>query len=103
MNFVDLGWKDPSATEKVVFDFLSNLAVGETISSATVTATVWTGSDSAPSGLVNGAATIAGSQVTQSLHAGNDGTIYKLICTAVTSGSQTLVLNGYLAVGGNPL
>ena len=103
MNYIDLGVKDPGATEKVVFDFLSLLAVGETLSGATTTAAVWTGVDATPGGLISGAATVSGSQATQALTGGVAGVIYKLTCTATTSAGQTLVLTGYIAVVADPV
>jgi hypothetical protein len=84
-------------TIKEVFDFTSRLAVGETISTATVTAAVYSGTDPTPT-LVSGAATIQGAQVTQLLAGGVAGTTYLLTCFAVTSSGQTLALQGYKVV-----
>jgi len=95
--------KTPSTTQKVVFDFISQLAVGETISTQSVAATVWSGVDSNPSAIVSGAATSSGTKVTQAITGGNAGTIYKLVCTITTSASQTLQILGYLPVVGDPV
>ena len=80
------------------FDFLSRLAIGETISTATVTASVYSGTDAAPSAIVSGSAAISGSKVTQKITAGTLGVVYKLLCVCTTSTSQTLSLAALLAV-----
>ena len=85
-------------TKKVTFNFISELAPGETISTATVAATVWSGNDPTPSGIVSGAASISGTTVTQTITGGVIGTIYKLLCTITTSAGQTLQGWGLLAV-----
>lgn len=98
---VELPPKITGSTQHVTLDFLSLLSTGATLSSATVTAAVWSGTDSNPSALVNGAATVSGTTATQSLAGGVAGTIYKLTWTATTSDSQTLVLVALLAVLGD--
>lgn len=95
--------KASTATRRVTFDFISSLAQGETLASAAVVATVWSGFDPAPSGVVTGVAVIAGTAITQMTTGGAPGTIYKLTCTALTTGSQTLVQVGYLAISDEPL
>lgn len=81
-----------------IFDFAQNLAVAETISSASVTATVYSGTDASPSAIISGAATISGTKVTQTITAGTIGVTYILTCVIVTSASQSFVQNGYLTV-----
>jgi hypothetical protein len=103
MSLVVLPPKPLGATIKQVFDFISALAVGETISTASVAATVWSGVDATPGSLVSGAASISGTKVTQTLTGGVAGTIYKLVCTVTTSASQTLQLVGYLVVLRDPM
>lgn len=80
------------------FDFLSQLALGETLSTATVTAAVYSGTDASPSAIVSGSATISGTKVTQLITAGTLGVVYLLTCTVTTSLSQTLLLEAFLAV-----
>lgn len=82
----------------VTFDFTSRLAVGETISTQTVAASVYSGTDSSPSSLISGSASASGAVVTQKITGGTIGVIYELKCTVTTSASQTLVLAGLLAV-----
>ena len=85
-------------TRNETFDFISRLAVGETISTQVVAATVYSGVDASPSAVVSGSATASGTQVTQKLTGGVAGVIYQLICTITTSAGQTLQLAGLLAV-----
>lgn len=80
------------------FDFTSRLASTETISSASLAASVYSGNDSAPTQILQGSASISGAIVSQKVQAGVLGVIYQLICTAVTSTSQTLQLSAYLAI-----
>jgi len=81
------------------FDFISRLAVGETISSQQVSASVYSGTDPNPSSLINGAASVQNStQVWQLLAGGLVGCIYELLCTITTSLGQTLQISAYLAV-----
>ncbi len=81
------------------FDFISKLASGETISGVpTVTATVWSGVDANPGNIVSGAASVAGTVVSQKLTAGVAGVLYLLKCTAGTSAGQTLILEALLFV-----
>lgn len=90
--------KQAGSTEPRIFDFTSKLAVGETISTATVTAAVYSGVDASPSAIISGSASISGAQVTQKLTAGTAGVIYKLTCSITTSASNTLILTAFLAV-----
>lgn len=90
-----------AATNTLPFDFASALSIGETIVSALVTATVFSGEDANPSNIINGSATISGSIVLQSVTAGTIGVVYVLSCAATTSTGQELLLNGYLAVISN--
>lgn len=85
-------------TVKEVFDFLSVLAIGETISTQVVTAATYSGTDASPSAIVSGSATASGSKVTQAITAGVLGVTYLLTCTITTSASQTLQLTAFLSV-----
>ena len=83
-------------TEK--FDFTSLLAAGETISTQTVTASVYSGTDASPSAIVSGSASASGAIVSQKITAGTLGVVYELLCTITTSAGQTLLLSAYLPV-----
>jgi hypothetical protein len=80
------------------FNFISQLAVGETITAATVTSTLYAGTDSNPSAMISGAALISGTIVTQSIIGGLLGNIYLIRCVVTTSAGQSLRLTGYLAI-----
>jgi hypothetical protein len=90
--------KDATASRVFSFNFQDQLAVGETISSATVAATVYSGTDASPSSIISGAASISGATVSQVITAGTAGVTYVLTCTAVTSTSHTIVSSGPLVV-----
>lgn len=98
MNRVELANKTSAETKVYSFDFADYLAEGETIDSAEVTLEVYSGEDSDPAAMLNGAAAIDGSSVLQSLQLGTEGVLYEATCEAETSEGQTLTLSGYLAV-----
>ena len=95
---VTLDPKRQGETVNRTFDFTSKLAINETISTQVVTASVWSGVDAAPAALINGAASAAGTVVTQSFTAGVVGVIYLLICRITTNLGQTLELGALFAV-----
>ena len=80
------------------FDFTSDLAAGETLSTTAVTAAVYSGTDASPALIISGSATISGPVVSQNIAGGVAGVLYQLVCTAVTSLGQTLLQQAYLAV-----
>ena len=90
--------KSVSETVTLAFSFLSHLATSETISSASTTATVYSGTDASPSSLISGAASISGSTDSQKVIGGTLGVTYILVCSAVTSLGQTLQISGYLVI-----
>ncbi len=90
--------KAPSETKIYYFDFTSQLAASETISTKSTAATVYSGTDASPSSIVNGAAGSSGQVVSQSITAGTEGVIYLLTVTITTSASQTLQMTGLLGV-----
>jgi hypothetical protein len=102
-NLTILDQKSPEATIVAGFNFTSQLLNGQTISSATVTATVWTGTDPSPSAILSGVASVSGLIVNQSITAGVAGNVYKLRCAATASDGSVQVLYAYLAVVEDPL
>lgn len=89
-------------TAQRLFDFISDLAPGETLSGVpTTTATVWTGNDSEPQNLVSGAAAISGTQVSQNFAGGVAGTLYALCVKADTSAGRVLEKQAYFSVMGD--
>lgn len=94
----DLPAKYEGETKTYTFDFTSDLADGETISTQSVAATVYSGTDAAPSSIISGSASASGAVVSQKITAGTVGVLYLLICTITTSLSQTLEHAGLVAV-----
>ena len=81
-----------------VFQFALDFVAGETISTASVAATVYSGTDASPSSIISGSAQISGGQVTQVIVNGVAGVTYLLTCSVVTSLAQSLSQEGYLVV-----
>lgn len=98
MSLVILKGKPLGETRNEVFDFISRLAVSETLSTASVAATVYSGTDASPSSVVSGSASISGTKVTQKLTGGVLGVTYLIVCTVTTSAGQTLLLQGFLTI-----
>ena len=80
------------------FDFSKNLQIGETLSTASVGVSVYSGVDPNPSALLSGTPSISGAVVNQSVTGGIVGVIYDIICTATTSLGNTYQLTAYLYV-----
>lgn len=80
------------------FDFISTLEAGETIVTAVVTASVYSGVDANPSAIISGTTQISGTKVKQSLTGGVVGTIYELACVITTSLSHVYKQTTYFAV-----
>jgi len=95
---VILSPKRISKVYKQQFDFIADLAVSETISSATVTVTVYSGTDASPSSLKSGSATISGTSVYQTFTGGTAGVLYGIVVAATTSTSQVLTRVALLAI-----
>lgn len=98
MNRVTFQGKFISETKTLIFDFLSLLALGESISTTSVSAAVYSGTDSSPSSLISGAAAVSGSKVTQKITGGVVGVVYLVTCSVTTSTGQTLKQSGYQVV-----
>lgn len=90
--------KAPGETKLYSFDFTSQLSAAETISTKSTAATVYSGTDSSPSSIVNGSATSSGQVVTQSITGGTLGVTYVLTVTITTSLSQTLQMSALLTI-----
>ena len=80
------------------FEFGARLVVGETLSTASTTAVVYSGTDSSPSSVISGSASISGTHVTQAVTGGTTGNVYLLTCAVTTSLGQTLEMQGYLTI-----
>lgn len=98
MSRVVLEAKRVGETRSYSFDFTSALTTTETISTKSVAATVYSGTDASPSSIISGSASSTGAAVTQKVTGGTSGVIYQLVCTITTSAGQTLQLVAFLAV-----
>lgn len=94
---VTLSNKDPEEVVVVTFDFTDRIAQGETLSGPVVTVAVRRGADLNVAQVPNGAPSISGATVLQSVKAGVHDADYGLKCK-VTAGARTLVLGGVLPV-----
>jgi hypothetical protein len=101
MSHTILQGKPLGETRNEVFDFISRLAVAETLSTASVTAVVYSGTDASPSSIISGSAAISGTKVTQKITGGTLGVTYLVTCTVTTSAGQTLLLQGFLTITPN--
>lgn len=90
--------KLPGAKVPLTFDFTSELAAGETIGTKSVGATVYSGTDPVPSGIISGSASSSGQKVTQNVSGGVLGVTYMMLCTITTSAGQTLQQAGFLSI-----
>ena len=82
-------------------DFADVLPIGVTISTKSIAATVYSGTDASPSSIVSGSATSSGSIISQKITAGLLGVIYQLLWTITTSDGQTLQKSTLLAIAPN--
>lgn len=98
MTRADLEPKLQGETKVYQFDFTSQLAEGETVSTQVVEAAVYSGIDASPSSIISGVASASGALVSQEITAGVEGVIYEVTCTITTSDGQTLQQAGYLAI-----
>ena len=90
--------KVPSEIQILTFDFTSALASGETVTSASVSASVYSGTDITAGDLISGSASVSSPRVTQKVKSGVLGVTYLLSCTAATSLGQSIVQSGFLSV-----
>jgi hypothetical protein len=94
----DLPPKPASSSDSYVLDFVDSIPAGSSISTQSVTASVYSGTDASPSAIISGSATASGTQVTQKVTGGTVGVIYQLTWTVTTSGGLTLKKLGFLAI-----
>lgn len=90
--------KVAGTTKNFYWDFISDLAVGETISTKIVTMSVYSGADANPAGMVSGGASSSGTVVTQLLTGGVLGVVYEALCKITTSLGQTLQQVSFIVI-----
>jgi hypothetical protein len=98
LSRADLPPKLASSTETYTVDFVSDIPAGDSISSQSVVASVYSGTDGSPSSIVSGSASASGTRVSQNITGGVAGVVYELLWTAGTAGGLTLKKSGFLAV-----
>lgn len=83
--------KDAAESVDIESDFLSRLALGDTIVTCASRMSVRSGTDANPSAMLNGVPTISGTKVTQNVQAGTVGNIYTLALSVRTSLDNILI------------
>lgn len=83
--------KDPGEDIYYGHDFANLLAAGETISSASATMRVITGTDLTPSAMLSGTPVVSGTTVKHKVIDGVAGNTYMFAVTVVTSAGQTFI------------
>jgi len=96
MNRVTFRSAHVNEIRKLAFDFISDLAIGETISSAVASAVVYSGSAAATATL--GTPAISGTVVTVAAEGDTEGVTFLVTVEATTSAGQVLPLSGFLAM-----
>lgn len=96
MNRITFRSAHVGETRKLAFDFISDLAIGETISSAVASYAVYSGATAATASL--GSPSTSGTIVTVSAAGNTEGVTYLVTVTATTSAGQVLELSGFLAM-----
>jgi hypothetical protein len=102
MSILTFPPKPVDSYQTLVFDFISKIRPGITLSAPSVAATVWSGADDSGN-LIADPATVSGTKVYQLVGGGTPGTIYKVTATVQTSDGQSLLLTGYIPVLTDPM
>ena len=93
-----MDYKTPDEIIDLSFNYKANLAAGETILAAEITAHVKTGEDETPESTLSGLPTITGPVVYQRIQNGIAGNKYAYQCLVDTSTGRRLELVGVLPV-----
>lgn len=98
LSRADLSPKVASSLEARSVDFVDLVPAGDSISSQSVSVSVYSGTDASPSALLSGSASASGTIVTQKFTGGTEGVMYKVLWTAGTTGGLTLKKPTLLAI-----
>jgi len=98
MAIQTFGSKLVSEEVSMEFDMLSRLKVGESVVTAIVTSSTYSGEDGSPSLMIDGEPTISNNVVTQRVKGGTAGCIYVISCSIRTSNNNVLINEAKLAV-----
>lgn len=97
-----LNQKLSGEAKNYMFDFSADLAVGETISGSSCSASIYSGA-TGTAALTIGSASVSGGVVTQAFSGGTAGAIYSVLVSVTTSAGQTLNRSGFLAIWPDPV
>jgi hypothetical protein len=86
----------------VVFNYSRVLSGSETLTAASVTAVLYSGTDTNPSAIISGTPMITSPQATQTVTGGLVGNIYQLTCMATSSFGYTYAQTTLLSVVPDP-
>ena len=91
-------YKITTENEQFTFNFSTVMSTGETISLATSTVEVVSGTDASPTAILVGSPSINGQVVSQRISGGLDGVIYRIEVTATTSATNVFTIVADLPV-----
>ena len=91
-------YKITTENEQFTFNFSTVMSSGETISLATSTVQVVSGTDANPTAILVGSPVINGQVVSQRISGGLDGVIYRIEVTATTSATNVFTIVADLPV-----
>jgi len=91
-------YKITTENEQFTFNFSTVMSTGETISLATSTVEVVSGTDASPTAILVGSPVISGQQVAQRISGGLDGVIYRIEITSTTSATNVYTIVADLPV-----
>lgn len=97
-GLVKLPVKAPDERFWIEFDFSDDLGASESIVAAQIGVVVYSGLDPNPALILWGDLLVDGHRVLQMLQGGLDGVVYRLACTAETTGDQILIRSCSLTV-----
>lgn len=102
MNQIIFESKAVGETIPYTVNFSDRLQFGETINGASITVSVFSGTDASPSSMISGIATYtAAGNVTQTLTGGVAGVIYNIVYLVTGTNSHNYVKVGQLSVIAN--
>jgi hypothetical protein len=91
-------YKITTENEQFTFNFSTVMSTGETISLATSTVEVVSGTDASPTAILVGSPVINGQVVSQRISGGLDGVIYRIEVTVTTSATNVFTIVADLPV-----
>lgn len=96
MNRITFRSAHVGETRKLTFDFISDLALGETLSTAVASFSVYSGNTNAK--VTFGSPIISSTQVAVTAAGDTEGVTFMVTITVTTSAGQTLMQSGFFAM-----